>query len=151
MAQKKTILQILKPGIPKRTLLFLAGLVWTFTGGILFYRGVTMLAENSDYLWIKLISCLIAGSVFYYFLFDKISFKHTNRIKSLALERPCAFSFFDWKSYLMMGLMISMGVVLRASGVVPSKYLSLVYITMGIPLTISAIRFYWNGFTFRNN
>ena len=151
MAHIKTLLQTLKPGVPKRTLLFIAGGVWTFAGGMLLYRGITMLTENLQHVWIKLLFCLIAGSLFYYFIFDKISSKHTSRIISLTHSRPCAFSFFNWRSYLMMALMISMGVALRASGIVPMEYLSLLYITMGIPLILSAIRFYRNGFDFRNN
>ena len=142
---------MLKPGVPKRALLFIAGLAWTFAGGMLLYRGFLMLAGNTDYLWIKLIGCLVAGGLFYYIVFDKVSFKHTNRIKSMQHERPCAFSFFNWKSYLMMIMMISMGIGLRTTGLVPLKFLSLLYITMGIPLSISAIRFYYNGFHFHKS
>ena len=50
-----------------------------------------------------------------------------------------------------MGLMISMGIGLRMSGLVALKHISLLYVTMGIPLTISAIRFYLNGLFFRKN
>lgn len=151
MPTLKSILYKLKPGISKRALFFLAGLVWTFAGSILLYKGSLMLAETANYWILKLILCIIAGLLFYNFVFDEISFKHTNRIKSISYNRPCAFSFFNWKSYLMMASMIIFGVALRATGIVPTKYLALLYITMGMPLTMSAIRFYSNGFRYHIN
>lgn len=148
MEKRKSILQRLKPGIPKRALLFLAGGVWIFAGGMLLWRGGIMLADNKSQLFIKLISCAIAGGVFYYLLFDKISAKHTDRIKNLPYNRPCAFAFFNWKGYLIMGLMITMGITLRTTAVISPKYLALMYITMGIPLLISAVRFFVNGINY---
>lgn len=145
MTEKKTFLQTLKPGIPKRALLFLAGAVWTFAGGMLLWRGGVMLAEGTNLLAFKLIACFIAGGIFYYFVFDKISAKHTNRIKNLPHKRPCAFSFFNWRSYLMMALMITTGITIRTTGFVPTEYLAPFYIVMGIPLFVSALRFYKNG------
>ncbi len=151
MAERKIFIEALKPGIPKRALLFLAGIVWTFAGGMLLWRGALMMAENREHLWLKLLICAVTGGLFYYFLFNHISLKHITRIKNLPYERPCAFSFFNWKSYLMMVVMISMGIGLRTTGLVPLKYLSVMYITMGIPLSLSALRFYIHGFRFKNN
>ena len=84
----------------------------------------------------------IAG---YMLLFSKISLKHTKRILSLKSEKPCAFSFFNFKSYILMTVMISSGIFVRKSGILSPDYLSLIYITMGIPLFLSAFRFYYNG------
>lgn len=61
MKEHKNILNRLKPGIPKRALLFLAGSVWTFAGGMLLWRGGIMLAQSSEMLAVKLIGCIIAG------------------------------------------------------------------------------------------
>lgn len=150
MEKRNSILHRFKPGIPKRALLFLAGGVWTFAGVMLLLRGGMMLFDDTNRLAVKLIACTIAGGFFYYFLFDKISAKHTNRIKNLPYNYPCAFSFFNWKGYLMMGLMITMGITLRTTAVISPKYLALMYITMGIPLFISAVRFYVNGINYHN-
>lgn len=49
----------------------------------------------------------------------------------------------------MMLLMISMGITLRASGIVPLEYLAVLYGTMGVPLTMSAFRFYYYGFRYQ--
>ncbi|WP_318348641.1 hypothetical protein [Aquipluma nitroreducens] len=61
-------------------------------------------------------------------------------------ERPVVFSFFNLKSYVMMFSMITMGVTLRLTGLVSPANLALVYVTMGIPLLMSSIRFYYTFF-----
>jgi len=42
----------------------------------------------------------------------------------------------------MMTVMMTVGITLRLSGIVPITWLSLFYISMGTPLFISAVRFY---------
>ena len=68
--------------------------------------------------------------------------KHITRIQNIQEQKPCIFSFFNGRSYLLMSIMITAGVTLRLSGMVPIGYLSLFYIAMGTPLLISALRFY---------
>ncbi|HEY6915289.1 MAG TPA: hypothetical protein VI413_11480 [Paludibacter sp.] len=145
--QKK--IELFRPGIPKRYLLFVAALMWTVGGGMLFMRGFSMLLLFHRLLWLKVFIGIIAGLMFYFLLFSKISFKHTQRIIRMNVEKPFIFSFFNLRSYVLMALMISMGVMLRSTGIVPAEYLSVLYVTMGVPLTISAFRFYYYGFRFQ--
>ncbi|HET7733197.1 MAG TPA: hypothetical protein VFK73_05095 [Paludibacter sp.] len=142
-------LKFFKPGIPKRYLIFVAALMWTFAGGMLFTRGFGMLLLFHRLLWLKILISIIAGLIFYFLLFSKISYKHTQRIIRMNVEKPCIFSFFNLRSYIMMVLMIGMGITLRSTGIVPMEYLSVLYVTMGVPLTMSAFRFYYYGFRFR--
>lgn len=150
MGNEHSIWHRLKPGIPKRILLFIAGFVWTFAGGILLWKGWNMLLETNYNLPVTLIICFMAGGLFYYILFNKISSAHTNRIKNLPQAKPCAFSFFNWRGYMMMAVMITTGIVLRKTGIVPTKYMAPFYIVMGTPLFISAIRFYLNGIFYKS-
>jgi len=149
MPRNNSLFQVLKPGITKRYLLFVAALMWTFAGGMLFLRGFSMLFLFPRFLWLKIIIGITGGLVFYVLLFAKISLKHTTRILKIQIEKPCLFSFFNFRSYLMMALMISMGIALRTTGVVPMEYLSVFYVSMGIPLTLSAFRFYYNGIYYK--
>jgi len=119
-----------------------AAVVWTFAGGMLLYRGFSILKFNTVQIEFEETACLLAGIVFYRCMFSAISLKHINRILQLEIERPCFFSFFNWRSYIMMTLMMSTGITLRLTGIVPVTWLSLFYISMGTPLFISAIRFY---------
>jgi hypothetical protein len=144
MEAVKLIIRRLKPGISKRYLLFVAALVWTFAGGMLFFRGFSMLVLSPQIIWLKIIGCILAGMLFYRYMFSKISFKHIQRIMKMKSEKPCFFSFFNLRGYLTMAFMICMGIVLRTSGIVPVEYLSMFYVVMGVPLTVSAFRFYFH-------
>lgn len=146
METANSILNKYKPGVTKRVLLIVARLVWTFAGGMLLIKGFQMLSDQPHNFWIKLIFSFMGGVLFFVLLFKKLSLKHIKRILFSEVEKPCAFSFFNWKGYLMMILMITTGITLRTTGVVSPDILSVLYIMMGIPLLSSALRFYINGF-----
>lgn len=135
-----------KPGIPKQYLLFVAAFIWTIAGGMLLFRGLSFLKFNTSEIIIEESGSMLSGIIFYKLMFSKISFKHIHRILNIQIERPCFFSFFNWRSYFLMTIMITFGVTLRLSGIVPLNYLSLFYVAMGIPLFMSAIRFYYHAF-----
>jgi hypothetical protein len=131
----------LKPGLPKRHLLIVATIVWLFSGGMLLYRGVSVVPEGEWQLWEIAIS-LVCGLIFFWFLFFGISSKHIRRITSLEILRPCIFSFFNFRSYLLMALMIAMGISVRKLHLISAGFLSYFYITMATPLLLSAIRYF---------
>ena len=139
------LIQLLKPGTSRRNLLFIAALAWTFAGVMLFTRGILMMGLHSDFFLIRMALSLVSGILFYMVLFSQLSKKHIARIIHLTSDLPCIFSFFNLRSYLMMTFMILFGVYLRKSGIVPPFYLSILYVTMGIPLFVSSIRFYYSG------
>lgn len=137
-----SILTNLKPGTSRRNLLFIAAVVWTLAGGILLFKGTAMMMSDVVCWLARIIFSSLSGIIFYRLLFFKISTRHISRIIRLKPDRPCLFSFFNFRSYLLMFLMISMGVLLRTSEIIPVFYLSVLYLTMAIPLLVSAFRFY---------
>ena len=151
MTTFNSIIKTLKPGIPKRYLLFVAAVVWTFAGGMLLYRGYLMMIMFPNLIWVKLAVSVFIGVIFFVLMFSKISGKHIARIKGMNNERPCFFSFFSWKGYLMMLCMMSLGIIFRSTGIVSPAYLSVGYIIMGIPLLFSSLRFYLSGFKYFKN
>lgn len=142
--------ETIKPKLPKRYLLFIAAGIWTFAGGMLLFKGISLLLENMQHFWFESVISIAGGITFYILLFSKISLKHTRRILGIKHDYPCLFSFFSFSSYGMMGVMITSGILLRKSGVIPEEYLPLLYITMGIPLFLSSIRFYSYGIKYRS-
>ena len=136
--------------VSKRILLFEAAIVWTFAGGMLLFRGSSMLESSSGFSWLKVISCIGGGLIFFILAFSKISRKHVNRITNLEGARHWFYEFFNPRSYLMMLGMISMGIFLRKTAFVPMASLSLAYITMGIPLLFSSFRFYYSWFFYQS-
>ena len=128
--------------VTKHFLLFEAALVWTFAGGMLLFRGNSYLDTSDGFPWLNIVICLVGGLIFFMLLFLKISRSHIKRISLLPGDRHHIYEFFSSKSYIMMAGMISMGIFLRKSGMIPLSSLSLAYITMGIPLLISSGLFY---------
>ena len=118
-------------------------MAWTTAGGILSGRGLAFMITNTSWLWLRLAGGLVCGIIFYVLLFAKISKKHIKRIKGLNIPYPCAFSFFNLRGYLMMAIMITGGVMLRKFDVINKDWLYNFYVTMGVPLLISAFRFYY--------
>ena len=138
-----TYLKKLKPSVSRHNLLFIAGLAWTTAGGILMWRGLDYEIRHSAHLWLNILAGILIGIPFYVILFAKISMKHIKRIKGLSIPYPCAFSFFNFRSYIMMMGMITTGILLRKFDVVNREYLFTFYIGMALPLLASAFRFYY--------
>ncbi len=134
-----------KPGLPKRWLFLFAGLVWACAGGILAVRGYVYVMEAFSPHAVRLELGFLGGLLFFILVFRRISGRHMRRIDGLLPERPCLFSFFNWRSYGMMALMIGMGIFLRRSHLVPADDLGTFYISMGIPLLFSSVRFAHRG------
>ncbi len=137
------IFQKYKPSVSRHNLLFIAGLAWTTAGGILAGRGLSYLFHHGQYLGWRLAGGLVFGMIFYVMLFAKISKSHIRRIKGLNIPYPCAFSFFNLRGYLLMAIMISGGILLRTLDVINKAWLYNFYITMGVPLLVSASRFFY--------
>jgi quinol-cytochrome oxidoreductase complex cytochrome b subunit len=136
------ILEKFKPSVNRRTLLLVAGCAWTIAGGILISRALLELWSIHHYLWLELLIGIVLGSVFYLILFARISKKHITRITLITLDNPCFFSFFNLRSYIMMAVMITTGILLRKLNIINHEILYTFYLTMGVPLLVSAIRFF---------
>lgn len=133
------------PLVPRNFLMLIAGIVWSIAGLILIFKSYNFMNFEVEYIFIYLSISILAGVLFYYFLFSKISKRHIDRLRSFQNERYSIFSFFNLRSYILMFGMISMGVIIRKSQLVQNQTLAYVYLTMGIPLFISSIRFYLHG------
>ena len=129
-----------KPAVPKAVLLFLAGGLWLGVGCMLLFLAVSWLREAAQ---INRSFFAGAGIIFalfiHHFGFLKIVDKNLGRILP-ADENKCVFSFMPWKSYLIIPVMITLGLVLRHS-VVPKHYLAIIYIGIGLALTLSSVRY----------
>jgi len=132
-----------KPSVSRHNLLFIAGISWTMAGGMLMWRGLDYELKHPEHLWLNILIGIGIGVPFYIILFARISRKHIKRIMGLSIPYPCAFSFFNTRSYILMMLMITAGILLRRFSLVNNEYLFTFYIGMAMPLLISAFRFYY--------
>lgn len=138
------LLEKIKPGVRKRTLLLIAGCAWSIAGGILIFRSLLYLIMENHNLVMEIVIGVVFGALFYILLFARISKRHITRITLIKIDNPCFFSFFNFRSYLLMAIMISGGITLRMSGLVNSGIIYTFFLCMGIPLLVSAWRFFYS-------
>jgi len=138
----------LKPGVPKRALLFIAAMAWSIAALILFWRGHFFINEAHFPVSWGLYISISLGFMFYLLLFSRISLSHSNRIFKLTVDKPCAFAFFSVKSYVMMIIMIAAGIFLRKTGAVNPVIIAVFYWIMGVPLLLSSFRFWYFGLNY---
>jgi hypothetical protein len=74
------------------------------------------------------------------FGFLKVAWENIRRIRG-GKDRACLFSFQAWKSYLLIAVMITIGVMLRNS-VLPKPYLAVLYTSIGGGLFLSSFHYY---------
>lgn len=131
--------------VKKEHLLLIAGAVWFMAGfnvarlGMISYGNV----EGAWYLYfLSLVVFALFGRMFF-----NMTEKHTKRV--LAYEESIPFwYFFDKKSYIIMILMMSMGIGLRATGLLPEGFIAFFYTGLGCALALSGILFLRNFFLF---
>ena len=140
----RNFLEKIKPGVPRRSLLLIAGFAWSIAGGILITRSLVHLIGVNHHLLLEIIFGIAFGAMFYILLFARISKKHITRINLIEINNPCFFSFFNFRSYLLMTIMISGSIALRLSGLINQEIIYTFFLCMGIPLLVSAWRFFYS-------
>ena len=131
-----------KPKVPRKALFLIAGIMWCGVGIMLSSMAYGWLTAYEGHAWIFAASGIIAALVIHHFGFLRIVDRNLGRISKLP-DRPCAFSFISWKSYLIILIMVAMGITLRHSSI-PKQYLSVIYIGIGLALFLSSIRYFRN-------
>jgi hypothetical protein len=74
------------------------------------------------------------------FCFSRIARKNITRL-SLLTEKTCIFAFQKWRSYFLVGLMITLGIALRNLPI-PRPYLAVLYTTIGGALLLASFQYY---------
>lgn len=128
-----------KPGVPKSVLLFLAGFAWVCVGTMLLTYAFSWLSEETGATLFVCAGFSLALLV-HHFGFLKIADRNLERILPMDGNR-CFFSFINWKSYLVILVMVAMGMILRHSQI-PRQYLSILYTGIGLALLFSSVRYF---------
>jgi len=130
----------LKPAMPRKLLLLIAGAMWCGVGVMLTMMAFHWLHSYPGRSWMFALPGFIAALVIHHFGFLRLVDKNLGRISQLP-EQPCAFSFISWKSYLIIMIMVTLGITLRHSSI-PKQYLSIIYLGIGLALFLSSIRYF---------
>jgi len=121
------MLKSLRPAVSKTWLIVLAGLMWSVVGLMLCRFAYLWLAVIRG-RWVaplELMGILLAVMA-HQFCFSRIAQKNIARL-SLLTEKTCIFAFQRWKSYFLIGLMITLGIALRNLPI-PKPYLAVTLI-----------------------
>ena len=143
--------QRFKPGVTKRVLLFFAAAIWGFAAFKILWMTDKFLDDPSITIWRP----VIAGISGFYFLFKymflKVCRRYIKRILELKPDRLCLFAFFDVKGYLIMGIMITLGIVIGKVTMIPRVLLGVFYISLGLSMLVSAGMFVYFGVKLKMN
>ena len=134
--------------IKKNQLIAVAGVVWLLAGLNVAILGVRAAIDMRDVAAIVLVA--IAGgavAVFcgFHSMFSKLVKKNSQRIYELEGECHNPFRFFDRKGYIMMAIMMSMGIGMRAAGLFPEWFIAFFYTGLGLALSLAGASFLMRG------
>ena len=125
--------------VHKNTLILVAGIVWAIAGFNIVRIG--LIAYQGNFTWWRGLLSISVYAAFQIFVFGKMVKKHTGRILQYKEERQNFFRFFDTKSYLIMAFMMTLGIGLRVSGLVPDVYIAVFYTGLGASLLTAGVLF----------
>ena len=135
--------------VKKHTLLLIASLVWLIAGFNVLNIGIV---TYKNYITIlNIILSLFDFSIFWFMIFKKLVFKHTNRIKEFKEEFQFFLNFFDKKSFIIMASMITLGVLIRTLHLAPDVFIAVFYSGLGSALFLAGILFGYNYFKYITN
>ncbi len=130
--------------VKNNTLLLIACLVWSAAGINILRIGII---EYPPYL--SIINFLLSAAVFtvfQIFIFGRLVKKHTKRIDGYGDQKQLFLKFFDVKSFIIMAVMITGGVLLRSLHIAPAVFIAVFYTGLGASLLLAGILFGRNFF-----
>ena len=132
----------------KQPLIAVAGVVWLLAGlnvAILGVRAAIDMRGVAAIILIALVGGAIAVFSAFHSLFSKLVKKNAQRIADLEGERHLVFRFFDRRSYIMMAVMMTFGIVMRAIGLFPNWFIAFFYTGLGLALALAGASYIVRG------
>lgn len=125
--------------VKNNTLLLIACLVWAAAGFNILRIGII---EYPPYL--SIINLLLSAAVFtvfQIFIFGRLVKKHTKRIDDYGDQKQLFLKFFDVKSFIIMAVMMTGGILLRSLHLAPPVFIAVFYTGLGASLLLAGILF----------
>lgn len=129
------------PRIKREVLLLVAGLVWLAAGINIVRMGTLGLFTAPFFLPLIFVGSAVVFLLFFLLIFRKLVGKHTKRILAYEQKKIAILRFFDGKSYLIMAFMMTFGILLRTSGLLPGGCIGSIYIGLGAALMAAGLGF----------
>lgn len=138
---KNEIAQKFIPHVRARYLLLIAACIWMFAGGNVLIIGLLDFISSWQQHFVYVLAILFVFLLFVGLVFYKLVDKHHQRITSMGVKKVPVYHFFDGKSYIIMVVMISGGILLRKSHILPSIAIGVMYSGIGLALLTAGSMF----------
>ena len=142
------IIQLLKPGVPKPVLIALGAALWGFAAFRILKMGFIFIERHTLHHFVNYLIGIAGFIPFFLLVFRKVSLRYITRIINLPERRPCMFSFFDLRGYILMSFMITMGIMFSHWQLIPELYKGTFFISLGLSLLASFIFYIIEGVQF---
>lgn len=128
--------------VKKRYLLLIASLVWLFAGLKVLSLGLE--AYKTNFTALNILLSLTVFIVFWLMVFNRLVNKHTVRIKAYTEERRYFWNFFDLKSFIIMAIMMTGGILIRKYSLLGVNFIAFFYTGIGAALSLAGLKFMYN-------
>lgn len=128
--------------VRKINLLLIASIVWLVAGFNVIKIGVETYTNHLSAL--NFIVTILVFLIFWFLVFHKLTVKHTRRISNYKKDRQFILNFFDLKSFLIMAVMITGGLLIRKFNLLPDRFIAVFYTGLGSALFLAGILFGYN-------
>ncbi len=138
----------MKFGVSRKTLMVVAGIVWTVAGVNILRIGIDCWAQVSCGFVLMLLGAVAVFAAFHYMVFSRMFHKHKRRISQKG-DSNCLMGFFDARGWIIMAFMITLGVSIRRYELMPLWFIAPFYTGLSSALVLTGIRFlfsskFWN-------
>lgn len=130
--------------VKKDILLLIAALVWA-TAGVNILR-IGIIEYPPYFSIINLLLSAVVFAVFEIFIFGRLVKRHTKRIDGYGEEKQLFIKFFDVKSFIIMAVMMTGGILIRSLHLAPEVFIAVFYTGLGAALLLAGILFGRNFF-----
>ena len=128
--------------VPKNQLLLIAGVLWSLAGAMVLRVGLPLEVRLAPGLPVLVPLAIGVFIVFYVFVFLRLLRKHTLRIQASHAERLPIWRVFNASSWVIMGVMVTVGMILRVSHALPDWAVAFFYTGLGTALLLCGLRFF---------
>ena len=130
------------PKVSKNILILISGILWTGVGILLMkIASKWFVLFNNNELAMIIIGGIVLGTIISYFGFSNLAQKNIDRI-NLYTGKVCIWAFQKWQSYFLIAFMISLGIFMRTTSIVPKFLLTPMYIGIGFALFTASFKYY---------
>ena len=134
----------LNPRVDRKWLIVISGLMWSCVGIFLDILAFGWLKHfDNMQILITIIIGLLVGLLIARFGFGIIVNKNISRILAYP-KKACIFAFQEWKSYFLIAFMMSLGIFIRTTGLIPKIILAPMYVGIGTALFLASFKYYKN-------